>query len=696
MHDGQPLALGARAFDVLLALVERRERLVTKDELLELAWPGVVVEENNLQVQISALRKLLGPQSIATIPGRGYRFTFELDEPMAPPTTVPARATRRQWLVTSLAAVVAVALVAALALWWRKEPTVTSVDAKSIAVLPFANMSEEESNRYFADGVHEDLLTHLSFLSELKVISRTSVVEYRDTKKNLRQIGTELGAGSIVEGSVRREGNRVRVTVQLIDAQSDKHIWGNTYDRELKDILAIQSELATEIARALKVSLTHGEQTYFARPPTDNFEAYELFLRHKEIVIREGSSFADVGMRERVDLLSRAVEVDPKFALAWAYLAADHALIHYLSLDPTDARLRKAQDALDRALALAPDDLEVRAAAGTVYLYGYRDLARTAQHVEQLLRAAPNQVLALNQLAAVRRRQGRWLESIALRERTLAVDPRNLDALAGLRDNYSLFRQFDRALAFQRRILELQPDSIDAHCVFYEIEYFKTGSFAGYDAWRPTLPAGSEYRSQRLWFMDFVRASARRDFESLLRLLDSEPPNFSRFLPPAFLRALVLWAKGDKAQAVAMAHKDVGRASAEQRAAPHDFIALMIVVFDRAILGERKEALEQFRHWAETEPQVKRDAVLADVIVDVQGRLYGLVGERGQLLQVLRHKTRRYGIWPVHDWSNSLYYARLWDDPEFKALIADPANNAPLPIVDEDPATVVAKGLYRG
>jgi TolB-like protein/DNA-binding winged helix-turn-helix (wHTH) protein/Tfp pilus assembly protein PilF len=714
LADGQPLALGARAFDVLLALIERRERLVTKDELLELAWPGLVVEENNLQVQISALRKLLGSQSISTVPGRGYWFTCSLDgdavsspdkaTDVAPEAvaaasvaaTPLAQTDTKPWLVPTVAAAMILAIAAGAWLVTRREAPVAPVatkaetplaDSKSIAVLPFTNMSEDKDTAYFADGVHEDLVTQLALLGELKVVSRTSVEEYRKTTKSARQIATELGVASLVEGSVRRSGNRVRVTAQLIDARSDKHLWGNNYDRELKDIFAIQSELATAIARALKVSLSPNDEARLARGSTGNLAAYELLLRQKELMIRAMTTDWVDALEERIALLTRAVELDPKFALAWARLGGEHARAHWVFLDRSANRLSLAEKAIERALALAPDDIAVRSEVGIVYYYGYRDYSRAAQYFEDLLRIAPNHVDTLVPLAYIRRRQGRWPEVNALLEKALAIDPRNVSALVALGGYLALYRHWDEALSLQRKLVELQPGNLGARCELKMIEWQKSGSFAAYDAWRAALPAGAELASLQIWIMDGARAASRRDFDAVLRLLDAAPRelDLDPLEPLNATRAVVLLAKGERSRAFEVARSSLREASSGMRRQPDNLKWWGLSLINRAVLGERKAVLDEYRR-LRARPEIGTDAAVTQSIVALEPELYALLGDREKALQMMVELVRQPGYSWVNIWRATASFASLWDDPRFLAIVNDPANNAPLPIVNQDPA----------
>lgn len=594
------------------------------------------------------------------------------------------------------AAVSITALVAAGGGWWWSslQPTepAGAADLRSIAVLPFASMSDDRSNAHFADGMQEDLLTQLAQVGELKVVSRTSVAEYRSNRKNLRQVGAELGVGSVVEGSVRRAGDRVRVSVQLIDARTDRHIWARSYDRELKDVLAIQGELATEIARALKVSLTSRDEVRLARKPTDSLQAYELYRRFEESAgtTRSGPNLA-MGTMDRIALLSRAVELDPSFGMAWARLANEHAKVRFWFLDQSDARLQMAQQAIDRALALAPDDLTVRAMSGGVSYFGYRDFQRAAQQYEDILKVVPHHVETLNNLASVRRREGRLPEAIALHERALAVDTRNLEALASLRDNFAAFRDFDRALALQKRILEIRPGDISAQAQLHYLEFVKTGSFATYDDWRATLPVGAEQESTWVWTMDLQRAWSRRDFDAASRLLETMRSDAY----PLDIRGLpfVLLAKGERAKAMEVAGNLIRESAIalQRQPQPQRAHLMMRDAFARAILGERDAAHAEFRRaWASF--YGRADLLDGDILARKKSHVHALLGEREETLRYLREGARRprfeFIVASPHMWRSFPLYAKLWDDPEFKSLANDPAMNAPIPITNQEPVPV--------
>jgi len=320
LADGLPVALGARALDVLLALIERRDRLVTKEELLELAWPGLVVEENNLQVQISALRKILGPQSIATIAGRGYRFTAALGADKALPAAASA--------------------VAA-----------SSHEPPSIAVLPFLNMGDDPQKDYFADGITEDVITDLSRWRSLAVTSRNSTFRFKGKAVDMQRAGRELGVRFLVEGSVRLMGERIRITAQLIDAETGNHVWGERFDRPMADLFAVQDEVVRTIVGTLvgRVQASGADRT--RRKPPSSLDAYDHVLRGNALPWDDPASAA-----EAKRAFERAIEIDPGYGLPHSLLAALVGREWENDLSASDETLDRAFALAQRAVELAEDE----------------------------------------------------------------------------------------------------------------------------------------------------------------------------------------------------------------------------------------------------------------------------------------------------------------------------------------------------
>ncbi|MGI9115742.1 MAG: tetratricopeptide repeat protein [Chthoniobacterales bacterium] len=320
-----------------------------------------------------------------------------------------------------------------------------AVPEKSIAVLPFENLSEDKQNDYFAAGVHDDVLSNLAKVSDLKVISRTSVQQFKSSARNLREIGRALGVAHILEGTARRAGNRVRVNAQLIDARTDAHVWSETFDREITDLFALQSELAERITHALRANLSPAERTNLHTHPTRDVMAYELFLRARELFHWAGSGDSHDSGAQALRLINEAIERDPNFALAYALGSRLHAELFWFGYDKRVSRLERAKAAADTALKLQPDLGEAHLATAFYHFYGFRhyDLART--HIIAAMRALPNDAEVLNTAGALDRRQGNWKETVANLEKARQLDPRNLSVFWNLLETYLALHRYAEA-----------------------------------------------------------------------------------------------------------------------------------------------------------------------------------------------------------------------------------------------------------
>jgi TolB-like protein/Tfp pilus assembly protein PilF len=606
-------------------------------------------------------------------------------EPRVPGVARNATGYNRAMIVAS-----AGALLVALGLsgWWFSHRAAPAAEQDaSIAVLPFANMSEDKDAGYFADGVHEDLLTQLASLGALKVVSRTSVMEYRNTAKNVRQIGGELHVAYLVEGSVRRVGDQVRVTAQLIDTRTDQHVWAKNYDRKLADIFAIQSELSRAIADELNVSITAPQAAQLARKPTENLEAYDLYLRAQVLFnSTNGGARMYSTAAERIALLEKAVALDPNFALAWARLAIEHARTYDWLIDTSPARQQQAKQAIERALALAPDHIDVRIAEGEYYRFVWKDFNRAAQALESALRVAPNNVAALSGLASVRYVEGRTEELVTLRQRILAIDPRHVTSLTSLSNTQLRFRHFAEAQASLVKMLEIRPDEPDFAAKLRWVHYLETGDWgADYDAWRAGLPQDIYISSGWVPRLDMVRAVLRRDFDEAQRLSDKNraASNLSADIDELFAsggRAQTMFAKGDTRQARDAARRNlkvlerlrVGRPPAELAG----FASRAATA--HAILGER-EAAWSMREEAIRQARIAHDySELENATDSLAMEIAAILGEKDRALTELARIIKLPGDAP-RELAADLDLTLLWDDPRFKTMLADPANNAPIP-----------------
>src|SRR5205823_6438516 len=335
-----------------------------------------------------------------------------------PPVAAPGSHLRRNIIMLVATGII---ISAAAGFFLLPRAAARKID-KPIAVLPFENFSDEKENAYFADGIQDDILTNLSKIGDLKVISRTSVMSYRGHTPNVREIGKALGVSTILEGSVRRAGNRVRVNVQLIDATTDEHLWASDYDRDLTDVFAIQTDLAQKIANELQAKLSPMEKAQIERRPTENSEAYLAFMQGNELCHRPDRFRSDTEKAEQ--LFEKATKLDPNFAAAFAGLAWIHDW-SYHTFDPTPARKEKARAAAAEALRLQSNLPEAHLAMGFYYYYCERDYQGALNEFAIAKQSLPNSPEVYMAIGAIERRQGKWKESTANLERAASLSPKD-------------------------------------------------------------------------------------------------------------------------------------------------------------------------------------------------------------------------------------------------------------------------------
>jgi len=365
---------------------------------------------------------------------------------------------RMRWLVITAALFAVAAIVAGIAIFSRNRArSALGASEKSIAVLPLENLSDEKENAFFADGIQDELLSNLAKVKELKVISRTSVMQYKvGITRNLKEIAQQLGVSNVVEGSVRRSGNHIRVSVQLIDALTDRHIWVQNYDRTLADSLALQGELATEIAAGVGATLSPQEKARVEAKPTNNSAAYDAYLRGRAFA--GGSPFDKSTVENAIQSYQEAVKLDPNFALAWARLSSEQSSSYWQGHDPSTARLAAAKDAADHALSLDPNLPETHLALGYYRYHGQGDFTGALAEFQQAEKGLPNNVDITSAMALIHRRLGHWDEAITALRRNIELDPRNLNAYHTLAGTYYTIRRSPEALATLDRILALEPE----------------------------------------------------------------------------------------------------------------------------------------------------------------------------------------------------------------------------------------------
>jgi TolB-like protein/cytochrome c-type biogenesis protein CcmH/NrfG len=337
------------------------------------------------------------------------------------------------------------------------------VSEKSIAVLPFENLSDDKSNAYFTEGIQDEILTRLSKIAALKVISRTSTQKYKSAPDNLRDVGKELGVAHILEGSVQKIANAVHVNVQLIRAATDEHLWAESYNRKLDDVFAVEGEVAGAIADQLNAKLTGAEQKAVAARPTQNLAAYDAYLRGLSI---ENGEYGYQSYEHATTAYAQAAQLDPNFALAWARLAVLRSFLYFNAIDRNANTSAAVQEAADRAMALAPEAGESWTAKGAYHYRVLRDFDGAVTAYQEAERRLPNNAFVLQNLAFVLRRVGRWEEAETNYKKALELDPRDATLPAAMAGEFYMYlRRFDDALASVDRALEIAPDSEAAHAI---------------------------------------------------------------------------------------------------------------------------------------------------------------------------------------------------------------------------------------
>ena len=508
---------------------------------------------------------------------------------------------------------------------------------KSIAVLPFQNLSDEKENAYFADGIQDDILTNLSKIGDLKVISRTSVMSYRGNgMRNARDIGKALGVATLLEGSVRRAGNRVRVNVQLIDATTDEHLWAEDYDRDLTDVFAIQTDLAQKIVSALQAKLSPNEKALLDRRPTQNPDAYLLFVQAHDYASQR-EMFRDTSLKAE-PLFEQAIKLDPNFALAFAGLSMVESWLHHTS-DPVPARREKARLNADEALRLQPDLPEGHLALGFSYYYGDRDYERALAEFDIAKRGLPNESQAYLAIGSIQRRQGKWAESNANLEKAATLDPKNTNVLINLCYSYMAQRDFETANKIADRLISVSPQSFQARGLkgFMAIQGKGDLSLAEkvFSSTPPETDPGLMTLA-RFWVLRL-----QRKFPEALQVLqqfrgETLFNTTTAPLPKALLEGEIYRLQGDEAKARTAFEQ--ARVVSDQllRAAPADPARHGQHGLILAALGQKQEAIAEGKRAIELLPE-SEDAFDGPQITAVLAQIYAWTGEFDQAFRLLDH-----------------------------------------------------------
>ncbi|HVF70505.1 MAG TPA: tetratricopeptide repeat protein [Chthoniobacterales bacterium] len=593
-----------------------------------------------------------------------------------PPQPEPVRRRGVQRLNALIIAVLACAVAFLIYQRIRSNDSAAGTLEKSIAVLPFENFSDDKENAFFADGIQDDILTSLAKIHDLKVISRTSVMPYRGAKKdNLPQIAQALGVVNVLEGSVRRGGNRVVVSVQLIDARNDRHLWAKRYDRPLEDSLGLQGELAAEIANELRATLSPEEKGRVETKPTENAEAYVLYLKARGYEANPDRLFEDFKLAER--LYSEALQHDPSFALAHARLAATLARIYHW-FDPTDERKIQIRKSAEKALQLKPDLGEGHLALGLYYYWTEANYDRALEQFRIASAALPNDSEIGYVSAAIRRRQGKWKDNLELLRKSETVDPGNANVASEIAFTCSFLRDWPQAAKMYDRVVSLAPESANFKIARGYVDFWANGNTARIKSALAAIPSGvdpSGLVTRARWDVAMIE----RDFAAADQAMASFPLDVFQSdgmpMPKSFFRGCTALARGDTGAAQVQFTSALPAFEAAVQQAPatglrHANLGLLF-----SYLGRKEDAVREVRRAIELEPESK-DAVVAPWMQGFLAMVYARAGDMDSALPILERVLA--APFPVDNTNccvtiNDLRNRWQWDpvrnDPRFQKLL---------------------------
>jgi TolB-like protein/Tfp pilus assembly protein PilF len=575
---------------------------------------------------------------------------------------------RRRNLILLIAAGVIVSAAAGFLLLpravWHK------VD-KSVAVLPFQNLSSDPENAYFADGIQEEILTRLAKIADLKVISRASTQQYQSQPGNLTEIAKQLGVANILEGSVQKAGNQVRVNVDLVNEQTGSQLWAETYDRKLSDIFAVESEIAKGIAESLQATLTGREEQALAARPTNNPDAYDAYLRGLALEAR--SNYSSEALLKAIDFYEWAVQLDPNFALAWARLSGAHALLYSNRWDTTPARRDAAKEALEHAQKLQPNAPETLLFTGYYQYWVLHDDGLAKATFERVSKMLPGNSEVLYALAAIARSEGHWDESVGYWQRGLALNPRNTALLTEVAFTYAALRQFPTAIKLYDRALDILPDELYLMASKASI-YQAEGNLQ--EAAKLLAQVSTQTNSDAAVRIKLTQLRLERNQAEFIRFLQAQQARF--YLASGIDKgskqvglALAQRVAGDTAQAKAFAEQARNTLEPLRKEQPDNAFVAAALAVAYAILDQKESALNEAQRAMTLVPSSK-DRLSGPGFEENLALVEMIIGHNSRAISILTRLLQTpYGGWLYSPAPITPALLRL--DPIWDPLRADPA-----------------------
>lgn len=659
-QEGKRIPLPEKAFETLRVLVQEAGHLVTKKELLSQVWAGTFVEENSLDKSVSLLRQVLGERNgkakfIETVRGHGYRFVADVKklplpesetdsikpadatEDMQPPvqrlSTAFGFAVKPKKVSTLWIGLALIGIVVSIAVAWKwiglknlKATEASLHKIQSLAVLPLKNLSGDASQDYLADGMTEELITKLAQISSLRVISRTSVMEYKRAQKSLPEIARELKVDAILEGSVLQVGKRLRVTAQLIRADTDHHLWADSYEHDFEDILALQNEVAVAIASEVQIAVTPEESARFKKASRVNPEAYQAYLRGLYYSDRELTS---ENLQMAAEMFQKSVHLDPKFASAIAQLSKAEVLL-YFHQDRSSDRLSKSKALIDKAFGLQPGFAEAHLALGCYYYWGLQDYDRALEQLKIAEQDLPNHKMILALQAGIYRRQGQWLKALEAQKKVVELNPRHAFTMFNAGYNSFLMRRYSEADQYFNRCISLGPDEQNGYVgTALNLVYWKGDVKTAKQILNKTaIKNNDRFITHRFW----LELLDRKYAEALNVLSSPHAEPIEKHVYSGLVYRLSNeqnLARRSFRTAIQQIQKELHRESPEFSI--HGMYGLAL-----AGLGQKQRAIEEGKHAVQLMP-VSKDATLGPNRLETLAVIYVMTGESEAALDQLEY-----------------------------------------------------------
>ncbi len=632
MLFGTPPFLRSTTFESVAAILREEPQYLEDPEKL----PPAIVRVLQSCLEKDPLRRIQDAQKLLSVLNEA-----QIDTASARAFPAIPAATHSTWKpVRIVLALLVIGVIIAAYLKNSSKPA-TDTQIRSLVVLPLRNMSGDPQDEYFVDGVTEEITARIARIGTLRVISRTTAMQYKGTQKTLKDIAGELNVDAVLEGSVRRAEGRVRVVTNLIQAETDRNVWSQTYDQDMQDILSLQNELAQHVSRELKAQLTEAEKAEFNRTQKILPEAYDVYLRGLSHEQRE--DFSRESLNEQINFFKQAVQLEPHFALAHASLSRTHAVMQHFGFEPEADHAKSAREAVDRALELNPELPEAKLALGYYHYWCLKDYDEAMRHFGAAIKALPNNTKVLEGIAYIQRRQGNCEPALKALERALLLSPRELRIIIEVANTLSMLRRYSDADEYYERAIQLAPDQLFPYLYKAENYYLWDGKTNRAKVTLQRMPETDDDSVKLNWFTLYLYS---RDYDAARSHIESSRTEIEDdqglFTPKEQLIGLTYLLSGRKEEARVWYEKARQILEEADERRPHDSRILISLGLVYANLGMNDQAIRKGKEAVELNP-IEKDSVEGGFRLVDLARIYTVTGNHdlavGRLERVLARHT---------------------------------------------------------